>query len=104
MLKDRGVTESRIFFLTLIAAPEGIHKVCLQFPQVTVITSEIDEKVDEQYRVIPGEKTTFCLWWLIFDPLHLIASLQYSALSVVSAAVNIWPQPLPKTHAVVRIA
>eukprot|EP00803_Ostreobium_quekettii_P000805 evm.model.scf_655.4 EVM.evm.TU.scf_655.4 scf_655:45614-53087(+) len=55
VLKDKGVQESRILFLSLIAAPEGIHKVFCGFPQVTIITSEIDERVDEQCRVIPGE-------------------------------------------------
>ena len=53
VLKDKGVNESKILFLTLIAAPEGIHKVCKAYPRCKVITSEIDEKM-EGWSVIPG--------------------------------------------------
>lgn len=37
LLLDKGVLESKILFLTLIAAPEGIHKICVKYPQVKVI-------------------------------------------------------------------
>ena len=46
--------QDKILFLSLIAAPEGIHKICAAFPQVKVITSEIDEAIDESFQVIPG--------------------------------------------------
>ncbi len=39
---------------SLIAAPEGIHALCKQFPRIKVITSEIDERVDVEFRVVPG--------------------------------------------------
>lgn len=52
---SKGVDEGRILFLSLIAAPEGIHVVCKKFPRVKVITSEIDEGIDEStFQVIPG--------------------------------------------------
>jgi uridine kinase len=54
VLLEKGVDEGKILFLTLIAAPEGIHKICAQFPRAKVITSEIDERVDETFRVVPG--------------------------------------------------
>lgn len=38
----------------MIAAPEGVKKICTEFPRIKVITSEVDEKVDEQFRVVPG--------------------------------------------------
>ena len=50
----KGVEEHKILFLTLIAAPEGIHRVCGAFPQLKVITSEIDEGIGENFQVIPG--------------------------------------------------
>ena len=37
----------------LIAAPEGIHRICKQFPRVKVITSEIDECMHDLH-VVPG--------------------------------------------------
>ena len=53
---SKGVDEGKILFLSLIAAPEGIHMVCKKFPRVKVITSEIDEGIDEAtFQVIPGE-------------------------------------------------
>ena len=54
MLLAKGVKQDKILFLSLIAAPEGIHKICAAFPQVKVITSEIDEAIDESFQVIPG--------------------------------------------------
>ena len=54
VLLAKGVRQDKILFLSLIAAPEGIHKICAAFPQVKVITSEIDEAIDESFQVIPG--------------------------------------------------
>ena len=55
MVLSKGVCEGKILFLSLIAAPEGIHTVCNKFPRVKVITSEIDEGIDEStFQVVPG--------------------------------------------------
>ena len=54
VLLEKGVCESKILFLSLIAAPEGIHKICSTFPSVKVITSEIDSGIGEDYQVVPG--------------------------------------------------
>lgn len=54
MLLEKGVEENKIFFLNLIAAPEGIQRICENFPGVTLITSEIDERVNERFQVVPG--------------------------------------------------
>jgi len=54
VLLDKGVEQNKILFLTLIAAPEGVHRICKTFPAMKVITSEIDERIDERFRVVPG--------------------------------------------------
>jgi len=54
VLLARGVPEDKIFFLCIIAAPEGISRLCSRYPQMKVITSEIDERVDEHFSVVPG--------------------------------------------------
>lgn len=54
VLLEKGVQEGKILFLTLIAAPEGIHTLCRQYPKMKVITSEIDETIDSNFRVVPG--------------------------------------------------
>lgn len=35
-------------------APEGIHRVCKQFPRLKLVTSEIDTALNKDLRVIPG--------------------------------------------------
>ncbi|KAJ6860553.1 uridine kinase-like protein 5 [Populus alba x Populus x berolinensis] len=54
LLLSKGVVESNIIFLNLIAAPQGIHVVCKKFPKLKIVTSEIDVTLDEDLRVIPG--------------------------------------------------
>ncbi|WOL16148.1 uridine kinase-like protein 1, chloroplastic isoform X1 [Canna indica] len=54
LLIQKGVPESRIIFLNLISAPEGIHCVCRRFPSLKIVTSEIDVALNEEFRVIPG--------------------------------------------------
>ncbi|KAF9663559.1 hypothetical protein SADUNF_Sadunf17G0064000 [Salix dunnii] len=54
LLLSKGVVESNIIFLNLIAAPQGIHMVCKKFPKLKIVTSEIDVTLDEDLRVIPG--------------------------------------------------
>ena len=56
VLLSKGVEESKILFLSLIAAPEGIHRICAAFPRVKVITSEIDEGIGPDFQVVPGTK------------------------------------------------
>lgn len=55
VLLEKGVKESRIIFLSLIAAPEGIQQLCKKFPRMKVVTSEIDEGINERFQVVPGE-------------------------------------------------
>ncbi|KAK9854764.1 hypothetical protein WJX84_001359 [Apatococcus fuscideae] len=54
VLLGKGVEEGKILFLSLIAAPEGIHKICSTYPRVKVITSEIDDGINREYQVVPG--------------------------------------------------
>ncbi|XP_061342234.1 uridine/cytidine kinase UKL1, chloroplastic-like isoform X2 [Gastrolobium bilobum] len=57
LLIKKGVPDSRIIFLNLISvsyAPEGIHCVCKRFPHLKIVTSEIEEGLNDQFRVIPG--------------------------------------------------
>ncbi|KAK1567755.1 hypothetical protein Q3G72_016216 [Acer saccharum] len=54
LLISKGVPESNIIFLNLIAAPQGVHAVCKKFPMLKIVTSEIDASLDDHLRVIPG--------------------------------------------------
>lgn len=55
VLLSKGVEESKILFLSLIAAPEGIHRLCSTFPRLKVITSDIDEGIAPDFQVVPGK-------------------------------------------------
>lgn len=51
-LKDRGVT--RIRFVCLVAAPEGIERLHSAHPDVHLWTAAIDERLDEHGYIVPG--------------------------------------------------
>ncbi|XAR51929.1 Uracil phosphoribosyltransferase [Bertholletia excelsa] len=54
LLLSKGVQESNILFLNLIASPEGLHAVCKKFPKLKIVTSEIDKALNKDLQVIPG--------------------------------------------------
>merc|ERR1719401_3368194 len=54
VLLNEGVDEGSIVLLTLIASPEGVHKVCSKYRRLRVITSEVDTGIDKQSLVMPG--------------------------------------------------
>lgn len=53
-LKERGVEEEKIIFINLVAAPAGIEAVLSQFPNIRIITAEIDEGLNDKAYIIPG--------------------------------------------------
>jgi uracil phosphoribosyltransferase len=54
VLLQHGVKEEKILFLNLIAAPEGIREITQAFPRVHIVTTEIDEKLNDVKFIIPG--------------------------------------------------
>ncbi|KAI8818539.1 uridine-cytidine kinase 1-like 1 [Fimicolochytrium jonesii] len=54
VILDHDVPQDRILFLSLIASPLGIHTIANAFPQVKVVTAEVDIEVDELGHVVPG--------------------------------------------------
>jgi uracil phosphoribosyltransferase len=54
VLLDGGVAEERIVFVNLITVPEGITAVCRRYPRVRIVTSAIDEHLNEDAYMIPG--------------------------------------------------
>lgn len=51
-LKRWGV--SRVFMLSIIAAPEGVRRVLEQFPDVRVITAAVDRELNDRKYILPG--------------------------------------------------
>ncbi|MFF5706491.1 uracil phosphoribosyltransferase [Streptomyces sp. NPDC012794] len=54
VLLEAGVREERIVFVNLLAAPEGIAAVHAKHPAVTIVTSSIEERLNENAFMIPG--------------------------------------------------
>lgn len=48
VLKAKGVPEERILFLNIIASPEGITNFAKRFPKLRVVTSFVDQGLDEK--------------------------------------------------------
>ena len=43
-----------IHALTVISAPEGINKIKENHPDITLLTASIDEKLDDNWYIVPG--------------------------------------------------
>ncbi len=54
VLLDKGVAEEKIIFINLITVPEGIAAVCERYPRVRIVTSSIDERLNENAYMMPG--------------------------------------------------
>jgi uracil phosphoribosyltransferase len=54
VLLKAGVLEERIVLVDVLAAPEGISAVHAAYPQVTIVTSSIEERLNDHAYMIPG--------------------------------------------------
>ncbi|KAI3379839.1 hypothetical protein SNEBB_010842 [Seison nebaliae] len=54
VLLDHYVQEKNIYLLTLLASKEGIMNIAYCYPNVTIVTSAVDTKVNEQFHILPG--------------------------------------------------
>ncbi len=51
-LKKQGAQNIR--FISLICAPEGLKRITEKYPDVSIITAAIDEKLNDQAFIVPG--------------------------------------------------
>ena len=54
VLLKRGVKETNILFLVIVAAPEGIKKVHETYPGVRIVTAAVDKGLNEHKYIVPG--------------------------------------------------
>ncbi|HZP85720.1 MAG TPA: uracil phosphoribosyltransferase [Burkholderiales bacterium] len=54
VLKDRGVAAKDIFFLALVAAPEGVQVYQAHHPDVLMYVAALDDHLNEQAYIVPG--------------------------------------------------
>jgi len=50
----QGIPTRNIVFISLISAPVGIEKLTTAFPELKIVTSKIDEKLNEKGYIVPG--------------------------------------------------
>lgn len=53
-LKQSKMKLSRVTFVSMIAAPEGVRRVKKEFPEVDLMTGVVDEKLNGQKYIVPG--------------------------------------------------
>lgn len=54
LIDKYGVKEANIIFLNVVSCPEGLETFTSKFPQVRIVTSAIDEKLNEHKYILPG--------------------------------------------------
>lgn len=54
VLLDHDVQEGNIMLVSLLMAALGAHSVAYAFPQVRIITTAVDQNLDDLLHVIPG--------------------------------------------------
>lgn len=54
VLVDHGVSPDSILFVNLVACPEGLLAMHKAYPQVKVITAQVDEGLNDQKYIMPG--------------------------------------------------
>ncbi|MFJ8166485.1 uracil phosphoribosyltransferase [Streptomyces sp. NPDC096136] len=54
VLLDSGVKEENIVFVNFLASPEGIEAVHAAYPLVKIVTSSIEQRLNENAFMIPG--------------------------------------------------
>eukprot|EP00164_Ancoracysta_twista_P002545 GFYU01003393.1.p1 GENE.GFYU01003393.1~~GFYU01003393.1.p1 ORF type:complete len:237 (-),score=65.60 GFYU01003393.1:309-1019(-) len=54
VLMEAGVKEERIIFLNVISCPEGLTWLTEKFPNLIVVTGEVDRCLDENKYIVPG--------------------------------------------------
>ncbi|KAK5864198.1 hypothetical protein PBY51_001158 [Eleginops maclovinus] len=54
VLLDHEVQEERVVLVSLLMAELGVHSVAYAFPKVRIITSAVDQSLDDLLHVLPG--------------------------------------------------
>lgn len=54
VLRDAGVPENHIIMINFLSSPEGLRRVATERPQVRIVTSAIEDRLNEHAFMIPG--------------------------------------------------
>ncbi|XUL90063.1 uracil phosphoribosyltransferase [Streptomyces galilaeus] len=54
VLRDAGVPENHIIMINFLSSPEGLRRVATERPHVRIVTSAIEDRLNEHAFMIPG--------------------------------------------------
>ncbi|HOC99958.1 MAG TPA: uracil phosphoribosyltransferase [Myxococcota bacterium] len=54
IIKEKGVPEDRIIFVNLVSALFGLNRVFSRFPQIRIVTAEVDPELNDRCYIVPG--------------------------------------------------
>ena len=54
VLLEKGVKEEQIILINLLTVAEGLSAVCRRYPRVRIVTSSIEERLNENAFMVPG--------------------------------------------------
>jgi len=54
LIQEYNVKEEHIIFLNVVSCPEGIKTFTARFPKIHIVTSAIDERLNEHMYIVPG--------------------------------------------------
>ncbi|MCA9799930.1 MAG: uracil phosphoribosyltransferase [Cyanobacteria bacterium HKST-UBA06] len=54
IISKLGVAEEHITFASILAAPEGIEQLRRHYPNITIVTGALDEKLNQVGYIVPG--------------------------------------------------
>ena len=49
-----NIPQSNIVFANMICAPEGINALCKKYPNVKIVTAQIDDCLNNDKFIVPG--------------------------------------------------
>jgi len=54
ILKEQGADISKLYFLSLLAAPEGVEVLLQAHPEIKIYTAAVDERLNDKDYIVPG--------------------------------------------------
>ncbi len=54
LLKEKGISEKQILFVSIVSSQEGIDAISKQYPNINIITAACDKELNKDKFIVPG--------------------------------------------------
>lgn len=54
LLKNKGIKQERIIYVSMVSAPEGIAHIKNSYPAITILVAAHDQKLNKEKFILPG--------------------------------------------------